>query len=886
MKLQAVTICINYSDYLEAISDNRKHFDRWIVMTCKNDVETHRLCNILGIECYNSKMIQGDGRDFNAAYNKATLINEALDLLDQQDWAVVLDSDILLPRYFRERVNALPLHPGALYGLSGRRVVTSRRKFEMIREIEPWDRLLQRNSQPIGYFNLFHLEHYPNRYPTSPITRNGVHDDWLFTESFPTHLRQVIPLTAIHTGPINSNWTTRVSAPFAQEKQSEDIEILQVLPQHIKRESTLAVLGYYPGGKWLTLADGFRHTYLVDHYKIHTDSKSAILDADRSTLRSLLQRDVSLLKNTTYLAHSVQDLEKIDDRSIDVLYLTGEVLFDWLSHALPYWNTKLKSGAIICGDLYGLPEWPNSTRTVCLLLGTPQRVTSDGFWSVVYTPPEETLAFEASFAASENLAVVIVCHEKDDFQLLNTTLYSLRQHWTGETRLFHWGKEDPSLHILCSLLNIKLQPIDIPPGITSERDVLFKESSSIHPFQKAIFLFPGIVVTGPIFNLFGPRPLTDFTEPSSPQLVSLSGGKMLFSPLVCASASSYSRQSHTSCSLVDCSSESEIWSHEAWELWMDVTKKITLALSRRVRIPKDSMVVCFIDKNNLHYFTNNALTWNFDDDVPIVLLLIDLERSTVENLLTKCPNEIIELSSGQDNSILDILRTISDVSHTEHVIFIPAEAYATAGAELWMGEYWNSIDAALDDSIKFPGVESIETDRVRPFFGIAKWSFLRSRDIEKKKNSFLTKPIVDQLASFFTPETAVLSNVGLWGWKFTSREQSVQIKNRSLASEGFNPSLHDFPGGVGTELKKYLARLGIRDKPTCRCKDRAFLMDKRGILWCEDNVTQIAAWLKEEADKRKLPFNTFLAHFLIKKAIRSAKKLQKQQVSNGDRKAS
>lgn len=79
-------------------------------------------------------------------------------------------------------------------------------------------------------------------------------------------------------------------------------------------------------------------------------------------------------------------------------------------------------------------------------------------------------------------------------------------------------------------------------------------------------------------------------------------------------------------------------------------------------------------------------------------------------------------------------------------------------------------------------------------------------------------------------------------------------------------------GGVGTELKKLLGRIGIVATPNCKCNARAKLMDERGIPWCENNVETICDWLQEEAANRKLPFLRAAGKALIYMAIRRAKK--------------
>src|SRR2546428_297913 len=109
MKVFAITICVNYSDYLESILGNQKHFDRWLVMTVEEDRTTQELCRNAGIEVFTSKCLNADGRDFHAGLNKARVIDEAMAIFESNSqngssglaefanerWYLVLDADIL-----------------------------------------------------------------------------------------------------------------------------------------------------------------------------------------------------------------------------------------------------------------------------------------------------------------------------------------------------------------------------------------------------------------------------------------------------------------------------------------------------------------------------------------------------------------------------------------------------------------------------------------------------------------------------------------------------------------------------------------------------------------------------------------------------------------------
>lgn len=81
--------------------------------------------------------------------------------------------------------------------------------------------------------------------------------------------------------------------------------------------------------------------------------------------------------------------------------------------------------------------------------------------------------------------------------------------------------------------------------------------------------------------------------------------------------------------------------------------------------------------------------------------------------------------------------------------------------------------------------------------------------------------------------------------------------------------------GPGTELKKLLSRVGIRATPTCACNRRANQMDAaeaREPGWCEAHLDTIVGWLREEAEKRRLPFVDAAGRLLVRRAIRNAKR--------------
>lgn len=90
--------------------------------------------------------------------------------------------------------------------------------------------------------------------------------------------------------------------------------------------------------------------------------------------------------------------------------------------------------------------------------------------------------------------------------------------------------------------------------------------------------------------------------------------------------------------------------------------------------------------------------------------------------------------------------------------------------------------------------------------------------------------------------------------------------------------------GAGTELKKLLAKIGINATPTCSCNKRAQIMDEKGVQWCKDNIDTIVGWLREEAEKRKLPFVDVAGKLLVRRAISLAEKAEKKRLAEQQQK--
>lgn len=82
--------------------------------------------------------------------------------------------------------------------------------------------------------------------------------------------------------------------------------------------------------------------------------------------------------------------------------------------------------------------------------------------------------------------------------------------------------------------------------------------------------------------------------------------------------------------------------------------------------------------------------------------------------------------------------------------------------------------------------------------------------------------------------------------------------------------------GPGAYLKSMLKWIGITARPGCSCNKRAKHMDDMGAEWCRQNIETILGWLKEESDRRNLPFVKEAARVLVSLAISRSEKAAKR----------
>lgn len=281
MYIEAVTVCVNYSDFLAyTLPLNKQHFDHWVIITTKEDRETQRLCRHHNVECLVTDRFTEDGSTFN----KAKGINEGLIYQSSRDWMVHIDADIVLPPTFRQMIEKSVLDKKAIYGIDRL----------MCPNFEEWTRHMQKprpiydswiyihldafpiaarvadyngeGYSPIGYFQLWHPQ--TSRNMLYPEQHDGAdRTDMMFAKKWSREYRRLIPeIIAIHLDSENAtvvetgkNWQGRKTIPFgyvgtpptAGKKELRKLKTQKLL-KHLKH--IVKITGWISIGSGITYA--------------------------------------------------------------------------------------------------------------------------------------------------------------------------------------------------------------------------------------------------------------------------------------------------------------------------------------------------------------------------------------------------------------------------------------------------------------------------------------------------------------------------------------------------------------------------------------------------------------------------------------------------------
>jgi hypothetical protein len=238
MKIEAITVCVSYTDFLEhTLPENLQHLDRLVVVTHPDDKKTQSLCEKFGVDCVPTKEMHRDGDKFN----KGRAINLGLSHLRHDGWLLHLDADILLPHKFRQMLSHSQLDSTCIYGADRLNCVTydhwMKHKHKTVPQHQ-WRYMVTPNSEfplgsrllhqeygycPIGYFQMWHSSQ-KRKYPIT--AGSAEHDDVLFAVQWERSKRILLPEFFVYhleseSAQMGANWQGRKTKPFGPDPKPQ-----------------------------------------------------------------------------------------------------------------------------------------------------------------------------------------------------------------------------------------------------------------------------------------------------------------------------------------------------------------------------------------------------------------------------------------------------------------------------------------------------------------------------------------------------------------------------------------------------------------------------------------------------------------------------------------
>jgi predicted O-methyltransferase YrrM len=404
MKIEALTVCVNYADFLAPVlAFNQKLFDRLLVVTANADKATQELCAKEKVDCLVTDAFYKGGKRFA----KSAGINEGLAKLSCADWVCLFDSDTVLPPQTRQVLERAELDPACLYGIdrlmcpsweawaeywprvkNPELFFVETNHFKIGQRLAPFGR---GGWVPLGFFQLWNPARSGIReYPHSP---HAAKSDMQFAQRWPRGRRQLIPeIVAVHleseSAQSGANWLGRKTGEFGEGKmKAQGIPgwmsggELTWLAARAAEHKEVVEIGCYKGRSTRALADATPgRVTAVDCWLPFKDRQWLLTGKEYAEF----QRNVNDLllsgKVTAWKLKSVQAVETFKDRKFDMVFIDADHAYESVRDDILAWRKLVRKGGLLCGHDYGHADWPGVKRAVDELL--PNRQVHESIWWV------------------------------------------------------------------------------------------------------------------------------------------------------------------------------------------------------------------------------------------------------------------------------------------------------------------------------------------------------------------------------------------------------------------------------------------------------------------------------------------------------------------------
>lgn len=216
MNIRAIVVCSGFADLLaHSLCKWHTGSDRLVVITSSGDKATQDLCASMGVETHVTDIFWENGAHFNKSAAMAECVAK-LKLREGADWLLTFDADMVPPKDWRDRLEAMALTPGLLYG--------SRRYQNPENTKNPVfnPRALMPQHWVIGFFTLFHNSDRALPQMSEPLFDlhwpHAGNYDTAFSFRWRRQDHVLLPLPLIHLGEERANWMGRGKKALLHKK--------------------------------------------------------------------------------------------------------------------------------------------------------------------------------------------------------------------------------------------------------------------------------------------------------------------------------------------------------------------------------------------------------------------------------------------------------------------------------------------------------------------------------------------------------------------------------------------------------------------------------------------------------------------------------------------
>ena len=229
-KLSVIIVSVNYNDYLlVSLSNNIKYFEDITVVTSSDDLVCQKICDIFGVKCIITDRIYEDG----ASFNKGKAINDGIKSIDNPDWILLLDADIVLTKKIDINDDVDVLYTSDRYICKDYNTYKDWQDGKI--EIDKVGKY--ETNRGLGFFHLFNINSSDinKELPFPELSNDAAWSDLHFRDKFTK--KSKIDKSVIHLGPTYKNWKGRKTDAFLSDDLFNEL--------YKKQGKTFTICSYY-----------------------------------------------------------------------------------------------------------------------------------------------------------------------------------------------------------------------------------------------------------------------------------------------------------------------------------------------------------------------------------------------------------------------------------------------------------------------------------------------------------------------------------------------------------------------------------------------------------------------------------------------------------------